>query len=229
MPSVATGLSTLASSVTERLRADILSGALAPETKLRIERVCASYSAGASPVREALNRLTAEGLVRQHDQRGFSVAPISLEDLRDLVTTRCRLEAIALTESIARHSASWEEGIVLAFYRLSRTPRSSSPSGYQTHPDWEQHHRAFHEALIADCSSTYLRGYCADLRDQADRYRQIAAATVYPRRHESDEHKAIMDAAIAGRTDEAVLALTAHYQTTLSIIETHADRLFGQD
>ncbi len=42
----------------------------------------------------------------------------------------------------------WEEGIVLAFHRLSRTPRSISESEYQTNPEWEARHRAFHRAIM---------------------------------------------------------------------------------
>jgi len=218
---------TLASAVTERLRADVLSGALAPGAKLKIDAVRARYAAGASPVREALNRLAAEGLLLQHDQRGFAVAPVSLEDLRDLFATRCALEGLALERSIDARDPVWEERIVLAFHRLSRTPRSTDPSSYRTNPDWERHHRAFHEALIGACGSRHLLRYCADLRDRADRYRQLAAARVYPRRHEGDEHKAILDAAIEGRAGEAVSLLRAHFRTTLAIIEANAEDLFA--
>src|SRR5215211_2947747 len=115
---------TTATTVYDRIKDDILSGSLAPSLKLRIEFVCERYGTGASPVREALNRLSQDGLAERRDQRGFYVAPVSLEQLAELVKTRCWLEAIALRESIVHRTAEWEERLVLAFHRLSRTPRS---------------------------------------------------------------------------------------------------------
>jgi len=79
-----TGLAgTLASSVYERIREDILIGRLQPGEKLRIDTLRQRYTVGGSPIREALNRLSSEGLVLQHDQRGFGVLPASIEDLVD--------------------------------------------------------------------------------------------------------------------------------------------------
>jgi len=68
---------TLASAVYDRLKADILQGRLTPDQKLKIEELSSFYETGASPLREALNRLSAEGLVSRSDQRGFNVAPLA--------------------------------------------------------------------------------------------------------------------------------------------------------
>ena len=73
--------STLASKVFERLREDILEGQLPPGEKLRIETLQERYQVGASPIREALNRLTSVRLVEQVERRGFRVATLSDDDL----------------------------------------------------------------------------------------------------------------------------------------------------
>ncbi len=210
---------TTATAVYDRIRGDILSGRLAPELKLRIEFVCDRYGAGASPVREALNRLSQDGLVERRDQRGFYVAPVSLEEFAELVKTRCWLEAIALRESIANRTVEWEERLVLAFHRLSRTRRSLDSAVYLVNPDWENRHRDFHHALIANCGSAWLLGFCRDMGDQADRYRKLAAARVYPQRQGPDEHRAITEAAIDGDAEAATALLDAHYRKTQRIIE----------
>ncbi|MBT9290782.1 GntR family transcriptional regulator [Prosthecodimorpha staleyi] len=211
---------TTSSTVYDRIRDDILAGSLAPGLKLRIEFVCERYGIGASPVREALNRLSSEGLVERRDQRGFYVSQVSLAQLAELVKTRCWLEGIAVRESILHRTVAWEEGVVLAFHRLSRTPRSLDPASYSFNPDWEERHREFYHALIANCGSSWLLGFCRDMRDQADRYRRLAAARVYPARQGPDEHREIMDAAIDGEVERAVDLLQRHYQKTLTIIET---------
>jgi GntR family carbon starvation induced transcriptional regulator len=210
---------TTATVVYDRIRDDIISGRLAPELKLKVEFVCDRYGAGASPVREALNRLSQDGLVERRDQRGFYVAPVSLEQFAELVKTRCWLEAIALRESIAHRTTDWEERLVLAFHRLSRTKRSLDDAMYLVNPEGEDRHRAFHQALIANCGSAWLLGFCREMGDQADRYRKLAAARVYPQRQGPDEHRAILDATIEGDTETAVALLDAHYRKTQRIIE----------
>ena len=219
---------TIATSVYERLRSDILSGALAPGLKLRVELVRDRYDAGNSPVREALSRLSSDGLVERQEQRGFFVAPISIEDLQELTKTRCWLEKIALRESIANHTAAWEEGVVLAFHRLSRTPRSASDAEFRANPDWERRHREFHQSLIANCGSRWLLGFCDSLAEQAYRYRQLAVAKSYPKRNELDEHRAIMEATIDGDGDTAVECLGQHYLQTAEIILKSLRRSDGQ-
>ncbi|MEJ1160108.1 GntR family transcriptional regulator [Prosthecomicrobium sp. N25] len=210
---------TIASTAYDRIRDDILAGALSPGLKLRIEFVCERYGVGASPVREALNRLSSEGLVERRDQRGFYVAPVSLDRLEELVKTRCWLETLALGESMRNRTEAWEEGVVLAFHRLSRTPRSLDATTYSFNPAWEERHREFHQALIANCGSSWLIGYCRDMRDQADRYRRLAAAQVYPARQGPDEHREIMEAAVAGDIPAATALLEAHYRRTATIVE----------
>ena len=208
------GKSTLASTVHGRLRHDLLYGVLEPGTKLRVEWVVKTYGAGASPVREALNRLASEGLLGRHDQRGFFVMPVSAEELEELTRTRCWLEELALRESLANRTPEWEEELVLARHRLSRTPRRLSDDPAATNPDWERLHRAFHRALISGCRSRWLLGFCDQLADQAHRYRQIALTGAQARRDEVAEHRAIADSAIAGDADAAVAALLAHYRLT---------------
>ena len=85
------------------------------------------YDAGASPLREALNRLSAEGFVVQKDQRGFVVADINESSLSTrLIFTRCSLNEIMLPTALQRGDQAWEERVVLAHYHLSKTPPFTS-------------------------------------------------------------------------------------------------------
>jgi len=209
---------TLASSVYERLRGDILRGVLAPGHKLRIEFVSERYAVGSSPVREALNRLSSDGLVDRRDQRGFVVAAASPADLVELTRTRCWLEEIGLRESMRVFAHEWEEGVLLALHRMSHVPRSTSPDEYHENPEWERLHRAFHRSLIAGCGSRWLMGFCEQLADQAYRYRQLSVQRIYPRRNEKGEHEAIVKAVFARDADAAVALLDRHYRKTADII-----------
>ena len=210
---------TAATSVYERLRQDILNGELRPGQKLLIDFISDRYGAGLNPVREALNRLSSEGLVERKDQRGFFVPPVSIEGWRELVKTRCWLEGRALEESINHGDQAWEERIVVCFHHLSRTPWKLSEEDTSTNPAWEERHRAFHIALIAACGSSILIGICKDLMDQAQRYRFISVASSKRYRNTLEEHRGLMDAVLDRKTDLAVSRLVEHYQTTLRHIE----------
>ncbi|MBL4908219.1 MAG: GntR family transcriptional regulator, partial [Sneathiella sp.] len=84
--------STLATSVYDRIRQDILTGVLTPNKKLRTDELRELYDAGNSPIREALNRLSSDGFVVREEQRGFHVAAVSRTELQELVKTRCWIE-----------------------------------------------------------------------------------------------------------------------------------------
>ena len=216
---------TLASSVYDMMRQDILKGDLPPGEKLRVEYMRDRYGVGASPIREALNRLSVDGVVMRVDQKGFRVATVSVAELDELIKTRCWLEETAIRESIAAGDDAWEERLVLAFHRLSKAPRSAEQITYAINPDWEVLHRAFHLALIGACGSRWLISYCEQLNDLADRYRQLAVRVTYPRRNELDEHKAIMDAAVNRDPDRAVEVLMDHYRRTAEIIRDSVDQI----
>mgnify|MGYP000116381063 CR=1 FL=1 len=216
---------TLSGTVYESLRSDILSGQLEPDRKLGIEFLSKQYHTGHIPIREALNRLTSEGLVERREQRGFIVSSTSAEDLTELTRTRCWLEGTALSESIASHTQEWEEGVVLAYHRLSRLPRSMSRSIYRVNPEWEHLHRDFHRSLLAGCGSKWLLSFCLQLADHSYRYRQIAFKKAFPPRAEKDGHRAIMEAAISGDADKAVRLLQEHLQFTARTILESSDAL----
>ena len=215
---------TAASAIFAAVRADILSGELAPGLRLRIDGLCERFAATANPVREALNRLAAEGLVDIKDQRGFWVASASLEEWRELVRTRCLVEACALREAIANRDEVWEEGIVLSLHRLSRTPRFLAESELAPNPEWERRHHTFHNALLEACRAPTLLAFCEELRERSDRYRHIASISPEARKTYGDEHRSIAEAVLAGDADSATRLLTEHYVRTLTIVEDYFSR-----
>lgn len=212
------GASTRATNLYDQLRSDLLGGELEPGSKLAIEALADRYEASATPLREALNRLVSDGLVERREQRGFVVAAISEQDLAEITKTRCWLEEVALRESIAAHTTAWEEDLVLAHHRLSKTPRSLSDKTFQDNPEWEPLHRAFHKALISGCGSRWLLNFCEQLADQHHRYRRLSAPRAFAKRKVSNEHQQLVDAALAGRVDEAVALLHLHFERTASVI-----------
>ncbi len=209
---------TRASAVYEQLRSDVSHGVLEPGSKLRVEAMCTRYGVGASPMREALSRLSSEGLVVRTDLRGFSVAPLNWDELPTLTKNRIALESMVLRESIEHRDQNMEDELVLLVHRLARTPRSLSAEHFQPNPAWETLHTAFHRTLLSRCPSRWMRAFCDNLADEAYRFRQVAAGKSFSSRNEHAEHTAIFEAVIEGRGDDAVRLLTEHYSKTSSVL-----------
>ena len=211
-------ISTRASSVYDRLRSDILTGKLKPGHKLRLKDLIEQYDTGNSPLREALNRLSANGMVVREENRGFRVPPASTDELMEITRTRCWLEEIALRESIKNGDSEWEERIVLSFHWLARAARSKDEAAKSTSPEWEEHHREFHLALISACNSSILIGFCAELHQRSFRYRNLAEVVEYRDRHELEEHEELQQAVLSRDADKAVELLKKHYTVTSEIL-----------
>jgi DNA-binding GntR family transcriptional regulator len=206
------GAATLSSTLVARLRAAIMRGDLMPGTKLVLDRIRASFGVSLSPLREALCRLESEGLVEIHDQRGYRVAPVSKENLTEVIRLRVELEGLAAREAIRHGDGAWEGRIVAALHELSRCKRDSRTLEEQE--AWETCHRAFHAALISACRMPLLMQFCSSLHDQSDRYRRIFLKDHGPDRNVPAEHKAIAEAMIERRADEAVGLLRDHVERT---------------
>lgn len=207
---------TLASSVYQELLNDILAGKLKPGQKLRLQALKTDYNVGNSPLREALNRLSANGMVVREENKGFRVSPASVEELEELIRTRCWLEEIALRESIKNGGDAYQERLVLALHRLSKFPADDNASYIS--PELENLHREYHRALIAACNSKILIRYCDQLHEQTLRYRNLAEVVRYREGHEGQEHKAILDAVLERDADKATQLLTRHYKITAEIV-----------
>ena len=121
---------TLASMVYQRLFADIIGGRLEPGHKLVFRSLRETYGVGAGPLRDALTRLAIQGLVVYEKRKGFRVAPASVEELLEIIKTRCWLEEDALRESIRYGDHHWEERVMVAYHRLSRALRPEDESLY---------------------------------------------------------------------------------------------------
>ena len=214
---------TLASVVFRQMQNDILTGRMRPGDPLRVHALKDTYGVGNSPLREALSRLTSHGLVERSEHKGFRVASASVRELLEIINTRCAIEELALRESIEKGDDSWEERVLIAHHRLSRTARPDSMEPVDGRTEWEKRHVEFHLALISACSSSILIGYCADLQERTFRYRNLSSVRAYRDGLATDEHCAIKDAVLARDADRAVSLLKAHFQSTGAVVAESVD------
>lgn len=208
---------TISSRILADVRGAILRAELLPEEKINLDALRARYQTSISPMREALARLTADGLVLFEDQRGFRVAPVSREEYADLAALRADLESLALQQAVARGDMGWESGVIRAMHRLRRTSNDVEPVA------WRQAHDAFHHALIAGVGRPVLLQTRARLADLGLRYRAIAGLGGDGESGPAS-HEVISAAATRRDAAAAIAALRAHLEEEALAVLSCLDR-----
>lgn len=206
----------------QRLRKDILCGSFLAGAKLKVDELQSTYGFSSSPLREALSRLSQEGLVRADERRGFRVAPVSADDLADITRMRLMLDVSALKDAIRNGDDRWEASIVAAYYRLEKVEARLSDGPVVLDDEWSELHRSFHIALIAACPSERQLAWSVSLFDQAERYRRFSAHFRKTSRRKSNEHKKLMEATLGRDADTACALLEEHIRSTQRNVEAAA-------
>ena len=171
------------------------------------------YGVGATPLREALYRLSSDGFVQVQGQRGFRVGDMSPEELEDITNLRVVLEGMALTESVNNSDDEWESRVVAAFHHLTKAEAAEQ----RDITEWEMRNKGFHDALVSCCHSPWLMRFYGILYDQHKRYRNIALVEGSAHRNVHDEHQAICDAALAKDLDTLLAANEVHIRRTAEV------------
>jgi DNA-binding GntR family transcriptional regulator len=210
--------SSLTQGAYEALRADLLACRILPGSRLKIQELCSRLSVSLGAIREALSRLTSEGLVVAEPQRGFRAAPISAEDLQDLTMVRVEVESLCLKRAIEIGDVNWESRLVAAFHRLSRTPERAPADPIRSNDDWAEAHAAFHLALVDGCDSPWLLRLHSQLYDQSERYRRLSIPLAKQERNVGQEHQRIFDVTLKRDAKKAVALLTSHLTATTNIL-----------
>jgi len=217
--------------VRDRMREDILSGRLVPGQRLTFPAIADRYDASVGVTREALTWLVSQGLVKVRAHQGHIVMPISSADLQELTAARLTIEPLVLRDSINNRSLDWEARLVAAHHVMAasyaavaprRTPSKKVQSDGELREAWASAHSAFHDALFSACGNGRLLAITRNLGEEAELYRRWSDSLGAPR-DVMDEHRALMDAAIAGDAESAAERLREHIKRTASgLIRAHA-------
>jgi len=201
------------------LRAEILSGRLAPGARLQPAALASRYGTSTTVIRAVLAELGKERLVTSKPNQGYYVTRLSLPELQDLTLVRCHNDTLALRLAVERGDVAWETDILSAFHVLVRTPRRSPEDPTHTTDAWSAAHRVFHLTLLDACGVEILVDVAGILFDSTELYRRWAAPSpVASSRCIDDEHRAILDACLARDAEQAQARLEEHYRTTLDVI-----------
>ncbi|MEU3296999.1 GntR family transcriptional regulator [Streptomyces longwoodensis] len=202
-----------------QIREDIFQGVLRPGQRLRLVELSQRFSVSQSVVREALTRLSGQGLVHAAPQQGFSVVTVSLDDLNELTEARTELETLVLRRAIERGDIKWEAAVVAAHHHLAGV-EAVRPDG-TLNSDWFAVHEHFHQTLLEGCGNARLLAAALSLRDAATLYRRWSR----PVGHDVDrdvagEHQHLVDAVLRRDADGAADLLARHIDRTSAALRT---------
>lgn len=208
----------------QRMKRSIVCGDLAPGAKLKVDALSKAYGLSSSPIREALNRLAQEGVVHVSDNKGFRVAPISIEDFNDISRVRSLLESEAFADAMTYGDDAWEGNVMAALHRLSVVEKRVGSGPVALDDEWAERHKAFHMALFSACPSPLILNMIDSLFDRAERYRRYSAKHRQRERHKNNEHQALVKAALARDKDKAVELLKHHIDRTRHSVSEALER-----
>lgn len=223
-PAATPGEETLTARASVALERDILSGALAPGSRLGVVDLVKRYGIGATPMREALSRLTSSGLILAIGQRGFRVAPLERSDLADITHVRVTLEAEALRLSIAQGGDAWEADIVASLHRLKRYVERHGTAFGEGAEEFDACHKTFHSTLVSASGSPRLTHSISNLYDQAYRYRRVMMRRFSDPVRFNTSHETLARLVLERNFEPARAALAAHIRSTLRYIYPEADK-----
>jgi len=197
----------LPETIQRQIKAAIVAGELAPGQMLRQEELAQRLGASRAPLREALSRLEAEGLVVLLPRRGYAVIALDGDEIAELFDLR-----IALEERMARLAVQRRtDADVDRLREISRAMRALSP---QTNPDivaqWYDHNTQFHAALVEPAQLRHFTRLYNTVRDNLEPYVRVEMQLTGGFEQAQEEHEQII-AAFAARDADLLGGLVSEH------------------
>jgi DNA-binding GntR family transcriptional regulator len=194
------------------LRRRILDGELPPGTRILLRPTAEELGLSMIPVREAIRMLENDGLVETASHRGATVTEISPAVIVQAISIRMWLEALALREATAHHSAETLEHARGLLDEADRAARTGDPLRYS------RANRDFHEALEAPAPAR-IRDLVGEVWDQLwEARRRMSLFILLPERIglAQAEHRELLDAVGRGDAEGAGAVMLRHRESTLA-------------
>ena len=202
---------TATEAATYALRSLILSGEIPAGSPLRQDDLAKRLGVSRTPLREALQRLTVEGLIRMDHHRGAIAAAPSISELREIYELQEILECHAGRETIKRATKS---DIAELGDRVNDLSRAGTPI------EWIQGNLAFHATMYRISNKQLVVEMISQLRNRASLYINMVARSGESRTRAQHEHEKMIEALMAGDADRLEALIRTHLRATLSWVES---------
>lgn len=192
-----------------RLREAIVSGHLQPGDPLVISTLAKELGVSATPLREALGKLAAEGLVEMQAHGSARVATVDLDEAVEIYELRRVLEPMALERSVAKADAGYADRVATAWQALTASRLSTASD-----------HAAFHRELLSCCDSGWMLRLSTLLSDRAGLMMKVSALARPSDYNLAESHRYLRDLAVSGDAAGAAEELTRHLAGTVRALQS---------
>ncbi|MCD8013738.1 MAG: GntR family transcriptional regulator [Lachnospiraceae bacterium] len=182
---------TLSDQIYEILRADILSRKIKPGEKLTLKNLKEQFEVSSTPIREALTRLTDDGLVRYYSNIGVNVIELSLNDLEELYQFMGDLDRLAILYSAGHPD---QAAICRELQEAVSFTSAASPIGEKDTQTWIYYSDRFHLIFYDYCCNSRLKTAAEKLRSQLTIFSNIYETEPEAQSHIAEQHKQIFEA-----------------------------------
>jgi DNA-binding GntR family transcriptional regulator len=204
--------SSLVDHISKRLRVEILTGAIKPGERIRIPDFEKRFGVSHIPIREALRRLEAEGLVAAAPRRAIVATGLALEDLEGLYDLRRLIEAPVAARAVSQMTAEDVENVRLTLERLE-----AIDGGYASEEFW-RHHADFHWALLAPGANERLRRTLGQLWQDSQRYVRLSITAFGSYDLAMQQHREMFAACVARDSERLAQILIEHLSHTEDVV-----------
>ncbi len=194
------------------LRVAIASGELRPGEQVLQDALAERFGVSRVPLREALKILEGEGQVTYRPHRGYFVAELDLDDLREVYRIRDLLESEAVRVAVPRIT---DDEMAALACSLSEVERASAAGDLMA---MAAANRRFHFGLIEAAHMPRLLKLIRVLWDATDAYRSLYYSESKHREAVHDEHRKVLESVRQGDAEEAVALLRRHRQRAVETL-----------
>lgn len=205
----------------ERLAEEIINGRLAPGVRLEEQAIADRYETSRTPVREALRRLAATGLIETRPRRGVVVSTVTRERLAQMFEAMAELEGACARLAAQRMTEDERHQLIHLQEEGSRIMNADDPEAY------EAHNRTFHAAIYSGSGNEVLEETAQSVRARLAPFRSAQFQIPGRVAKSISEHSDVVAAILNGDGDKAYTAMRSHMLTVSDASAVFATRTTG--
>jgi len=212
----------LPETVYREVRRAILNGVLQPGQILRQEELARRFGVSRAPLREALPRLEAEGIVVLHPRRGYSVVSLDPDEIEEIFELRTIIEERAAYLAASRRTADDVARLTDLLERMT----SIIPADPADIAHWSELNFEFHDCLFAASGKRHFRRLVGSLRAAVEPYIRVEVHMTGELDEAQEEHAQLVEAFAAGDAPRVASLTRAHCEhTARRLLQGLADRI----
>jgi DNA-binding GntR family transcriptional regulator len=204
----------------EDVKRAILDGRIPPGEALVEENLAEQLQVSRTPLREALQRLVADELVLRLSNGRLQVAPLSVQQVRELFDVRAALEGLVAKQAATQVTPDACEQLRRVTQAIEAAARDGRTEAVSLHGE------EFHTILYGLSGNRYVTRLLTQLKDQIRRYRRIGPVVDAQRALQAaKEHRYLFELIASGKADEVETAMRFHIAASLSAVVAALSKL----